>query len=962
MKYRDLVTLNERFNKSTNILLDDFKCDEFIKTASLNEVLEKVSSPHTFNSFSLIGPFGSGKSTILLYLEKYFKGECGSDKNYLIIKILGEYDSFVKSFNKAAAKYVDVEESVIKTLKSLDKYAKKEYDGFVLLIDELGKFIDFSVENLNSDIYELQNVAEFVNKSNNYLFVSLHKSFNDYKIPFSEWNKIQGRFEHILMRDDYSEVIKLLKLSISSNEKKSKSLIKKIIKHYDLDETFIDLSPLHPFSVIALSELFNKYFQNQRTLFSFLFSAEKYAFREFLENEPPKLYNLANLYDYVNYLLKVYNVLLPDKEAYYLTNLRLEENLSELEKKIIKVIGLIHSFKLVNLKSDTEGIVYSLIDEYEKDNINKAIQNLLEKNLIIYQESSKSYALIENSNININKELQKRLNNDYDYKEVLSKFFKTLEAKKFFVEYGNKVEFQESFETGEFRVVYSTKYMEVPENSVLVIYENEDVLKELAKKIAALNDIQKEFVLSADTKEIIKNMISDTLITAQKYFSSSLKKIVYGKEYEYSYKKLQEILSDIAKKNAYNSLIINNYTLTHTNKKATITNMLKKLFIAMMQNADKENLGIEKYPPEKALYLSVIKPAGFHKFNGKKYYLSEPENLNFDVVFNEIKDYFKNKNNVSEFVEKLKTPPFMMKELISLFALNLFLIVNKYKVHLYREGNFVFDINIDILLDMIKQPKKYELEYVVLSERELEIFNAYLSILNESAQNYDNEKSIKVIKAIYSRFKKLPNFAFNTKNLSNKAKELRSALLSIRDVRKGFFEDIVEVVGFKNSNQFVSDFRRYFNEIVLSFEKMQKELKETLEKEFALIDKNIDSYEKEERLLIKYVINSDIEALSFMLMKKSLKDFYDIDVIEFKKRIKQKALDILNKSDLNITDKIVKKIVIYEKEAKKEKLVIIDKEKEKKLKNEIEELKKRFKTDELAYILSELLEEKDEKS
>jgi len=958
LKYKDLIKLNEKFNKSTNILLDDFKCSEFIKTASLIEVLEKINSKFSLNSFSLIGPFGSGKSTILLYLDKYFRGECKSRKNYLVIKMLGEYDSFVKSFNKVVSKYVKPQDNVLKTLKKLDNFAKEKFDGFVILIDELGKYIDFGVENLNSDIYELQNIAEFVNTSDNYLFVTLHKSFNDYKVPFSEWDKIQGRFDYVLMRDDYSEVVKLLRLSIDLDENSSKKLIKEIINEFNLDESFIDTAPLHPFSVIALSELFNKYFQNQRTLFSFLYSAEKYAFREFLENKPPKLYNLANLFDYVSYLLKVYNIIIPDKEAYYLTNLRLEEDLNEIEKKIIKVIGLVHSFKLVNIKSNKKGIIYSLIDEYSFESIERALNSLIEKNLILYQESSTSYALIENSNININKELQKKLNNDYDYKEVLSKFFKTLEAKKFFVEYGNRIEFKESFEVDEFTIVYSEKHKKIPKNSVIVIYENEEILKELSKKVAALEDIKNEFVLSKDTAEIIKNMINDTLLTLQKIFTSSLKTIIYeGNEYEYSYKKLQEILSDIAYKNANKSLIINNYTLTHTNKKATITNMLKKLFVAMTENYEKENLGIEKYPPEKALYLSVIKPAGFHKFDGEKYYLSEPDDLNFNVVFDEIKKIFAKRKNITKFLEKMKKTPFMMNELISLFVLNLFLIVNKHKSHLYRDGNFVFDINIDILLDILKQPKKYELEYIVLSERELEIFNAYLSILNESAKNYDNEKSIKVIKAIYSRFKKLPNFAFNTNNLSDKAKELRSVLLSIRDIRKGFFEDIVEVIGFKNANQFVSDFRRYFNEIVLSFEKMQNELKEILESEFALIDKNIESFEKEERLLIKCVINSDIEALSFMLMKKSLKEFYDKDVTEFKKRIKQKALDILNKSDLNVTDKIVKKIVIYEKEAKKEKLVIIDKEKEQFLKKNLNELKEKFTIDEIIYILSEILKE-----
>ena len=953
MKYKELIKLNENFNKSTNILLDKFECEDFIKTSTLNEILDKLDSSYSLNAYALIGAFGSGKSTILLYLDKYFKGECGSNKNYLVIKILGEYNSFVDSFNKTIQNYIEIEDSILKTLEKLDKFSKQNYDGFVIIIDELGKFIDYSVESLNSDIYELQNIAEFVNKSDNYLFVSLHKSFMDYKIPFSEWDKIQGRFENILMRDDYSEVIKILKKSINLDENSSKNLITKIVKEYKLDKNFIELSPLHPFSVIALSELFNKYFQNQRTLFSFIFSAEKFAFRDFLECSPPKLYNLANLFDYVDYLIKVYNVLIPDKEVYYLSLVRIKEAQNEIDIKIIKTIGLVHSFKL-NIKTDKKGIIYSLIDEFEENEIEKRINYLIQNSIIVFQESSKSYALIENSNININKELEKRLNYNYDYKEIIKQLFTTKIAKRYFVEYGNKIEFNETFKIKEFSVIYDTKEIQIPKNSVLVIYENEKIIKDLSNKIAALEDIKKEYkILTPDTLEILNSMIEDNFVSLKKVFFNSLRYIIYDKKYNYSYKLLQDILSKIAFEVANKAVIINNYTLTHTNKKATITTMLRQLFIAMFENSDKKDLGIEKYPAHKALYLSVIKPAGFHKFDGEKYYLSEPDNLNFDIAFDEIKKMFIQKQPILNFIEKMKKSPFMINELISIFVLDLFLIVNKNQIHLYREGNFVFEINSDILIDILKQPKKFELEYVVLNERELEVFKAYLEIFKSEAEIYDVEKSIKIIKEIYSRFKKLPPYSLNTKNLSSKAIKLRSKLLSIRDIKQGFFVDVVDVLGFENKEQFINDFRKYFNEIMLSFTKMKQDLNQFIDKEFSLVDKNVDKYEAENKLIVKSIIENDLEGLSFLIMKKSLQEFYDNDIKEFKKILKQKSDELLNLSDL---DKNTKKIVIYEKDKKIEKFVKIDLD----LKNEIQKLKQKYSDEEIIFMLSEMLKDNNE--
>ena len=54
---------------------------------------------------------------------------------------------------------------------------------------------------------------------------------------------------------------------------------------------------------------------------------------------------------------------------------------------------------------------------------------------------------------------------------------------------------------------------------------------------------------------------------------------------------------------------INNYTFNHSNKPNV--GILRRLFIAMLKNSDKEYFDIKKYPAEKALYISLLKPAGF---------------------------------------------------------------------------------------------------------------------------------------------------------------------------------------------------------------------------------------------------------------------------------------------------------------------------------------------------------------
>ena len=94
-------------------------------------------------------------------------------------------------------------------------------------------------------------------------------------------------------------------------------------------------------------------------------------------------------------------------------------------------------------------------------------------------------------------------------------------------------------------------------------------------------------------------------------------------------------MSVIAKEFIYKAPKINNYTLTHTTSKQQNTSHIKKLFEALLKNSDKENLGIDKYPPHKALYLSVVKASGIHKNNTLTY----PDKLNFEHIF----EYFDKK-------------------------------------------------------------------------------------------------------------------------------------------------------------------------------------------------------------------------------------------------------------------------------------------------------------------------------
>jgi len=214
----------------------------------------------------------------------------------------------------------------------------------------------------------LQTLAEHANKRDNYkLIISLHKAFGEYGnslITYTDWDKIQGRFENVIFKDDYYEMLNIFKETIMHKNtslpiKEAQKIIHHICKNSIFDESnsntnlFLKIAPIHPFVAISISEIFTKHFQNQRSIFSFLFSVEPHAFQDFLnyKRKAPMLYSLNNLYEYIAYLLKVYTILLPDQEVWYIAQHKLSDPAlqNDIKKALIKIISLVHSFKLSNI-------------------------------------------------------------------------------------------------------------------------------------------------------------------------------------------------------------------------------------------------------------------------------------------------------------------------------------------------------------------------------------------------------------------------------------------------------------------------------------------------------------------------------------------------------------------------------------------------------------------------------------
>ena len=198
--------------------------------------------------------------------------------------------------------------------------------GLLLIIDELGKFLEFAaLQPQRQDVFLLQRLAEAAARSGGQpLFVVslLHQGFNAYadKLHQSaqrEWEKVAGRFEEIVFDQPVSEIAHLVASALNvKTQQIPKSVARELRRAMQqtaalgwfgsghgktLSDVAVRLYPLHPTVIPVLIRTFRRFGQNERSLFSFLLSNEPFGLQAFSARRAPDRapYRLHDFYDYV---------------------------------------------------------------------------------------------------------------------------------------------------------------------------------------------------------------------------------------------------------------------------------------------------------------------------------------------------------------------------------------------------------------------------------------------------------------------------------------------------------------------------------------------------------------------------------------------------------------------------------------------------------------------------------------
>lgn len=432
------------YSPSVNIIRDKDRELNYIRTLNGQRAFEQIVSSANlgYRTFSIVGAYGTGKSTFLWALanavqneNKYFdhfdyfiKGY----EKYVTLDFVGEYTSLQDVFSeKLQCKPKDV----LVSLKLYTEKLKKEETALIIRIDEFGKFLEYAAQNNpEKSFYFIQELSEFVNddSGNMIMLTTLHQDFSAYAYHLSEaqrkeWLKVKGRLQEIPFNVPSEQLLliaaeRLKDRANHNNDHQLLELANIIAKSnafpsndYFSLEVIKALYPIELLSGSVLTMALQRYGQNDRSLFTFLDAEDYKGIQHFLKDDDNTFYSLEDVYDYLIYHYSQYLLVKqnPDFQVWRLMHDSIEKAEGifigdQLIKSIslIKVIGLLQLFsrKSMSVNGDFLSAYTKIVFGYEI--ISDELKRLAQLSIIRYRDKSKKFILVEETDVDIDWEIE----------------------------------------------------------------------------------------------------------------------------------------------------------------------------------------------------------------------------------------------------------------------------------------------------------------------------------------------------------------------------------------------------------------------------------------------------------------------------------------------------------------------------------------------------------------------------
>lgn len=869
------ITVNRHFLKSVRVDRDlsrENALDGYVALGSCINVLQRMSSTIASgvnSAFTWIGPYGSGKSSLALvfaallgedetlrrkaaqllnlqpddYLSRVF---VNGSRRWQVISVVGTDRDMQEVLTRAAADHsIDTTGGLI---PALERSVSDGRHGLMLIIDEMGVFMSYALKHNGFNF--LQELAEAAARSRGALIVLgiQHQSFDAYLSDYSreirdEWAKVQGRFETYSISPSVFETLALIGSSISRTDYQpprpelparcAELLFSRTPQFLDsISRAFDACLPLHPLSALLLCSLAkSSYGQNERSIFSFLSSAEPFSFHEFLQHEDSsstQLYTPAQLFDYIKAnqtsLLSLSRHGHQWEESCQVVQ-RAEKSCTALEIELIKTIAVIDLLGSIYSLSAGDEILQSCVDA-GADEFAAAMQHLTLIKAVIRKTFDNSYGMFMGSDFDFDEEFKQA----YAKTEIglgsIQQFLSDHErvtAKRHYVQTGSLRWFavKPVLDSELTQAAAAVKTANDCAGAVLIVYVTDidrfDGIREqikgstqdnllfclcrrsaevirLSRSIAALEMLRRDKRLEGDQvarREIQLRLNSVQNKTVDLIAASVSSSEIYHQGRALSCRSLSDLsaeVSGICDQIFTAAPALNNELINRNKISSNVAAARRVLLKAMVEKGEQENLGFTGTPAEYCIYNSLFKVSSIHLLDestGRYYFDTSAQSLPAPVgqLFAETIKFIKSRPQVqsTEIFELWMQRPFGLKKGPQPLLLLAFMLSMPHNLAVYLEQIFITELDGSFVDEFVVSPERVSLKWYGDSDDSRSLLEHTAEAVESVTVKAVPRQPLPVARALVRFVLTLPGLTQRTFRVSRDAQTLKAVVSNASD-------------------------------------------------------------------------------------------------------------------------------------------------------------------------------------
>ena len=744
-------------------------------------------------------------------------------------------------------------------------------DRILIVWDEFGRHLESLVaDGRPAALNDVQTLAEFISRSEDLpmaLGLFLHQDLVHYAGNVTqsvrrEWAKIEGRFQTLQYLDDSKELYRLIGEVMAARGPTAKpsgrnlgpqaSACKRLglfadFTKQELADLLEQAYPLEPTSLYLLPRVSARVAQNERTLFSFLFSAN-------LEGRATP----DGLYDYFSAAMRSDTAVGGTHRQWLETESALSKVAGdEAATRALKTTCLLGLGKSgERSRAGRKLLLFALKGYGNGKRRPEVIDELIDCKLLLHRRHSDEVSVWHGTDADLRGRLEEEKRQHragFDLIEFLEREVPPPAWRP--TEYNDEFAIRRYF-PGEYRSMTALEaelalpaaLEELPssgcDGQILYLVVESDDERAAAEEIVrqglkhdrtvlaipraglALSDAALEvwslqrMQLDADLLESdplvgpeLGQMLDDAGAHLQRLLDNLVRPSARGPRWFYQGKELwvenardlREGLSEICRTIYGLTPKINNEMIVRRRPSAVIVNARKKLVLGILERSGQKGLGIQGNFPDASMFRTVLLHTGlYHRRDDGRWGWASPTAIKdpgLRAVWQAVRDFLTTPSEVPKgigcFIESLQDPPYGVRAgLIPIFfaaGLKAF----PSAVSLSREGEYVTDILPSVVEEMCKDPGLFELQVLDLDEAKEAYLRDFHRLFTQVATYEVPEVDLirKCFDALQAWKAQLPPSALTTKRLSFAAQRLQALLRQETDPVRALLEKIPALCG-----------------------------------------------------------------------------------------------------------------------------------------------------------------------